>query len=128
FAVFDAVQRVGEAILHERVAGQLTIVRIIIREHDGNHLAVFGEVRVSVHALLACLGCATGNVAMNVEPWPVLLLAVMSPPWYNTILRVMASPMPVPSYSLRVCNRWKTLKMRSRYFSSNPMPLSATDN
>ena len=36
--------------------------------------------------------------------------------------------MPVPSYSLRVCSRWKTLKIRSRYFSSKPMPLSLTVN
>ena len=34
--------------------------------------------------------------------------------------------MPEPSYSLRPCRRSKGSKMRWRYFSSKPIPLSAT--
>ena len=38
---------------------------------------------------------------MNVEPFPGSLSTLMFPPWRLTILRYRASPIPVPSYSLR---------------------------
>ena len=63
---------------------------------------------------------------MNVDPSPGVLCAVMVPPWRSAILRQIASPMPVPSYFPRPCSRSNIVKMRSAYFSSKPMPLSAT--
>ena len=67
-----------------------------------------------------------GKVTMNVDPLPGMLLAVILPPCRSTILRHMARPIPVPSYSLLPCRRWKGTNMRSRYCSSKPMPLSST--
>jgi hypothetical protein len=37
----------------------------------------------------------------------------ISPPWYSTILRHIARPIPVPEYSSLACSRWKITKMRS---------------
>ena len=45
------------------------------------------------------LGCFTGRRTMNIEPFPGSLSALMVPPCRSTILRHMASPIPVPSYS-----------------------------
>ena len=51
----------------------------------------------------------------------------MRPPWRSTILRQIASPMPVPGYASLAWRRWKITKTRSAYSGSMPMPLSATD-
>jgi hypothetical protein len=38
-AVFHAIEHVGEAVFSKRVAGQLPIIRIIIREQNCNHFS-----------------------------------------------------------------------------------------
>ena len=65
-------------------------------------------------------------MTINSEPTFSLLFAVMYPLWLLTILRQIASPIPVPSYSVRPCSRWKMLKIFSVNFSLNPIPLSLT--
>ena len=40
----------------------------------------------------------------------------------------IASPMPLPGYSVRECKRLKTPKMVSAYSRENPIPLSLTEN
>lgn len=50
-------------------------------------------------------GCFTGNVTINLAPCAGTLAAVMLPRCRSTILQQIAKPMPVPSYSLRLCNR-----------------------
>ena len=112
---------------------------------SGNSIAgtvAAGEVDVSVCAVetrgsadpswlddfFACAGCAcfSGRMIRNVAPWPGLLSAEIEPPCREMILRHSDSPMPEPSYSVRLWRRWNTSKIVSRYFSSNPMPLSWT--
>src|SRR5690606_7764969 len=67
-----------------------------------------------------------GSITVKRLPDPGLLLAVRLPPWRSKILRHIASPIPLPSYTSWVCSRWNGKKIRSRYFSSKPMPLSST--
>ena len=52
----------------------------------------------------------------------------MRPWWRSTIRLQIDSPMPLPGYSSRPCRRLKTLKMRSAWRGSMPMPLSDTRN
>ena len=80
----------------------LTIIFVVVGHHDRDRLAA----AIGSHAgFLSSSGWATGKVMINVEPSSSLLVAVIVPRCRSTILRAMASPMPVPSYSLRPCSR-----------------------
>ena len=62
----------------------------------------------------------------NFEPSPGLADRHRCVPrWRSTILRQVARPMPVPSYSLRLCSRWKIVNIWSLNWLSKPMPLSS---
>jgi hypothetical protein len=63
----------------------------------------------------------------NVVPFPGWLCTAMVAPWRCAILRQIANPIPLPSYSLRPCNRWNGRKIFSVYAGSKPIPLSVTD-
>lgn len=52
-------------------------------------------------------GHVFGRVKKNVEPFPGSDSAQTRPPCLSTIFLQMARPMPVPTYSLFECNRWK---------------------
>src|SRR5690606_40075437 len=47
-----------------------------------------------------------------------------SPPCRSTICLHIAKPIPVPGYCAAGCRRWNTLKMRSAYVGSRPVPRS----
>ena len=63
---------------------------------------------------------------MKVVPLGGLASAVIVPLCLSIIFLQIANPIPVPSNWLEASRRWKGLKMRSKYFSSNPIPLSVT--
>ena len=56
---------------------------------------------------------AVGRVKKNVEPLSGSDSIQIRPPWRSTIFRQIASPIPVPEYSSRVCNRRNGSKIRS---------------
>ncbi len=64
----------------------------------------------------------------KVEPCPGCDSTEMLPPWRSTIFLQMASPMPVPANSSRLCRRWNMPKILSKYCESIPSPLSLTEN
>ena len=86
--------------------------------------APFEKVR-GVHSAVSSL---TGTVKKNVDPLPGSDSTQMRPPWRSTIFLHTARPMPVPSYSSRLCRRLKIIKMRSKCSGAMPMPLSRTKN
>ena len=71
-------------------------------------------------SLATSSACITGSRTSKTLPLPGVLWAVIVPPWRSTILRQMASPMPVPSYTSRGCSRWKMPKIRSRVLLLEP--------
>ena len=62
---------------------------------------------------------------LKAAPSAGLPSAVITPLWFCTIFLQIASPIPVPSYSLLPWRRWKSSNICSAYFCSKPMPLSA---
>src|SRR5215217_6316985 len=120
FAVLDEPQVVGEAALLKRLARHHAVVRVVVGNQDRD------RPRAVAHQSLSPVCWLIGKVTTKVEPRPGSLAAVTLPPCRSAMRRTTASPTPVPSYWWRPCRRWKTVKMRSRYFSSNPMPLSST--
>jgi hypothetical protein len=109
---------IGQPVFFPGLLDQHPVFRIVVGVQDGDR---FPE---PAHVGSPCNVC--GNVMTNFAPMPRVLLAVILPLWRSTIFRQIARPMPVPSYSLRPCKRWKIWKMRSRYFSSKPTPLSSS--
>ena len=71
-------------------------------------------------------GAGQGEAEGRCRPPGRRCRARCGPPWYSTILRHIARPMPVPAYSSLACSRWKITKIRSAYSASMPMPLSRT--
>src|SRR5271170_6829743 len=69
-----------------------------------------------------------GRAKRNVEPFPGCDSTEMLPPCRSTIFLQMAKPMPVPANSSRLCSRWNTPKILSKYCGSIPSPLSFTEN
>src|ERR1700687_1814823 len=63
----------------------------------------------------------------KVDPCPTCDSTEMVPPCRSTIFLQMANPMPVPANSSRLCNRWNTPKILSKYCGSIPNPLSFTE-
>src|SRR5580700_1571985 len=63
----------------------------------------------------------------NVEPCPGCDSTEILPPCRSTIFLQMASPMPVPANSSRLCSRWNMPKILSKYCGSIPNPLSFTE-
>ena len=59
-------------------------------------------------------------------PCPGVPVALIEPPCLSAIFRQIARPIPAPGRSERLCSLLNGLNISSRYFASNPMPLSAT--
>src|SRR6185369_2719437 len=70
----------------------------------------------------------SGSANRNVEPCPSWDSTLISPPCRSTIFLQIASPMPVPANSSRLCSRWNMPKIFSKYCGSIPSPLSFTAN
>src|SRR5208282_4772872 len=69
-----------------------------------------------------------GIVNLKTEPRPDCGSTQILPPQCSTIFLQMASPIPLPGYSARVCRRWKTTKTFSACSGPMPLPLSLTLN
>jgi hypothetical protein len=69
-----------------------------------------------------------GMLKKNVAPLSTSLSAQHVPPCLTIILFTFASPIPIPSKSLALCNRWNTPNSLSAYFMSKPAPLSLMEN
>src|SRR5476649_1099634 len=63
---------------------------------------------------------------LKVDPCPSFDSTEILPPCRSTIFLQMASPMPVPANSSRLCRRWNMPKILSKYWASIPSPLSRT--
>src|SRR5215213_4396447 len=121
-AVLDEVEDVQDAAFLQRVLDEKAVVGIVFRHQEDDRLGSW-----CCHAVPSIVSlCRIGSTARNLVPSPGVLSAVIVPPCRSTILRQTASPIPVPSYSVRPCRRWKGVKIRSRYLTSKPMPLSST--
>src|SRR6202034_1112948 len=66
-------------------------------------------------------------VNRNVDPWPSCDSTEIAPPCLSTIFLQIASPIPVPANSSRLCSRWNITKIISKYCGSIPSPLSRTE-
>src|SRR3989442_7151431 len=73
------VDRLVSLVL-EHVSHQLEVLLVVLDDQDQ----------------LVCHGF-TGNVKVNVAPWPSWLLTQILPPWSSTNRRESVSPRPVPS-------------------------------
>src|SRR5712692_2588038 len=114
------VQPVADLHLRQRLLHEPGVTRIVLDEKDVDRLSN------DLHAASFCASTA-GSVNLNVDPFPGSDSTQIRPPCCSTIFLQMAKPIPVPSYSSRLCKRWKIRKIRSRYCGSIPMPLSCTE-
>src|SRR5258706_555245 len=113
-AVLAPVELVVDLAFLQRLARQALVTGVVFHQQDLYR-------RTSV-----CHGKSLfGSVMWNWLPSPSVELTQMRPPWRSTTFLQMARPMPVPGYSPIVCRRWNSMKMRSKYCGSMPMPLSA---
>ena len=96
--VLDELQITREVGLLERVRNQQAVVGVVIR-NEHRRRASCG------HAPAPTAGRCSGRVTTNVAPCPGWLVTLMVPPWRSAIRRLMASPIPVPSYSVRLWSR-----------------------
>src|SRR5229473_4902463 len=69
----------------------------------------------------------SASAKRKVEPCPGCDSTEMLPPCRSTIFLQMASPIPVPANSSRLCSRWNIPKIFSKYCASIPNPLSFTE-
>ena len=90
-AVLDEMDAVGEPALVERLLDQQAVLGVVVGDQDGD------RGRAPSPGAGGSCRCATGSVKTKVAPRPGLPDALIVPPWRSTILRQMASPMPVPS-------------------------------
>src|SRR5215207_4450463 len=114
-----------------QVVAHLAVAQALLRQADVTGV-VFDEQDLdrsprasSIHAFASRTGW-NYNVNQNVVPRPGSDSTHMRPPWRSTIFLQIARPMPVPGYSARVCRRWNSTQIRSRYCDSMPIPLSCT--
>src|ERR1700733_13373187 len=112
-AITHKTKIVGGATFIPGSPNKAPVLLVIIRHQDGEGLSPGNHSGFSLSRLV-------GMVTVKVEPVPGVLCAVIVPPWCSAIRRQIARPMPVPSNSLRPCNRWNIAKMRSAYFCSKP--------
>src|SRR3984893_16195679 len=73
------------------------------------------------------LSFPSGRVKEKVEPFSGCDSTQILPPSRSSIFLQMANPIPVPLNSLGPCNRWKRMKILSKYRGSIPKPLSRTE-
>src|ERR1700690_2021195 len=69
----------------------------------------------------------SGRAKQKVEPFSGCDSTQILPPSRSTIFLQMAKPIPVPLNSCCPCNRWKIMKIFSRYWGEIPKPLSRTE-
>src|SRR5205085_6225732 len=113
--VLHPVQRVVDLAFLQRFARQSLVAGVVLDEQDLDGGTSVGHGNSFF-----------GSVKWNWLPSPGVEFTQMRPPWRSTTFLQIARPMPVPGYSPMVCRRWKSMKMRSKYCGSMPMPLSAT--
>src|SRR5205085_5703245 len=113
-AVLAPVQLVVDLAFLQRLARQALIAGVVFHQQDLDGRTTVGHGKSFL-----------GSVMWNWLPSPSVEVTQMRPPWRSTTFLQMARPMPVPGYSPIVCNRWNSMKMRSKYCGSMPMPLSA---
>src|SRR6266850_8461186 len=110
-AVLAPVELVVDLAFLQRLARQALVTGVVFHQQDLYR-------RTSV-----CHGKSLfGSVMWNWLPSPSVEVTQMRPPWRSTTFLQMARPMPVPGYSPIVCRRWNSMKMRSKYCGSMPMP------
>src|ERR1051325_1709818 len=113
--VLRPVQLVIDLAFLQRLARQALIARVVLHQQDLNG-------RAAIHHGHSFFG----SVKWTVLRAPGVEVPQMRPPWRSATFLQMARPMPVPGYSPMACSRWNSMKMRSKYCGSMPMPLSAT--
>src|SRR5204863_1582512 len=109
------VQLVVDLGFLQRLARQALVAGVVLDEQDLDRRPAVGH------------GCPPllGSVKWNWLPSPGAEVTQMRPPWRSATFLQIARPMPVPGYSPIACSRWNSMKMRSKYCGSMPMPLSA---
>src|ERR1700722_11998471 len=103
---------VAEGLLHESGVSGTVFHQKDVYGHAGS-----AAVSLVIFALLAA------NSKRKVEPCPGCDSTEMLPPWRSTMRLHTANPMPVPSYSVRLCSRWNIPKILSKYCGSIPRRL-----
>src|ERR1043166_4234879 len=124
FAVCRHAEIDADRASFQSLAGQLHIAGVVFRQQHLERL--FGDSSTHLLPFARALARA-GTVKKNVEPSPGCDSTQIRPPRRSTILLQMASPIPVPGYSVPVCSRWKIAKIRSRCSGVIPIPLSRTE-
>src|SRR5687768_3771424 len=115
--VLDGVQVAVHLAFAQRFLGQAHVARVVLDQQDLDR-------PVSLDHQLTPFGL--GSVNRKLDPSPGRDSTQIVPPWRSTTFLQIARPMPVPGYSPLLCRRWSTMKMRSKYCGSMPMPLSRT--
>src|ERR1700727_3156757 len=107
--------------IEERFLSQSNISWTVFHQQD-----VYGHAVSSneIHAFISLAAKANRKV----DPAPRCDSTEIVPPCLSTIFLQMASPMPVPANSSRLCSRWNMPKILSKYCGSIPNPLSCTEN
>src|SRR5947207_1377965 len=113
-AVLAPVELVVDLAFLQRLARQALVAGVVFHQQDLDGRTAVGHGKSFF-----------GSVKWNWLPSPSVELTQMRPPWRSMTFLQMARPMPVPGYSPIVCSRWNSMKMRSKYCGSIPMPLSA---
>src|SRR5262245_61900437 len=119
FSVSACHDRVCDPVPLQRLEREIQIHRIVFDQQNRTYRGV--------HDAFSCRRSARrGNSTKNVAPAAGADSPQILPPILSSTFFTIASPAPVPSKSSCRTSRSNSPKIRSWYFISKPIPLSAT--